>query len=106
MRLLERDSALDAAAGRRLVGRAAQAELRVSDESARRRDPSPSQQRTHQEGQVARLAGQGLTNQQFAERLFVSRHTVGDHLHKLYAKLGIASRAELGKLDLDDGDRR
>ena len=36
--------------------------------------------------------------------LFLSRHTAGYHLHKLYAKLGIASRAELWRLDLgDDG---
>jgi hypothetical protein len=41
-----------------------------------------------------------------AERLFVSRHTVGYHLHKVYAQLGIASRAELGQLDLDDDDSR
>jgi DNA-binding CsgD family transcriptional regulator len=33
----------------------------------------------------------------------MSRHTVGYHLHKVYAKLGIASRAELGRLDRGDG---
>ena len=36
----------------------------------------------------------------------MSRHTVGYHLHKVYAQLGIASRAELGQLDLDDDDSR
>jgi DNA-binding CsgD family transcriptional regulator len=34
--------------------------------------------------------------------LFLSRHTVAYHLHKVYAKLGIASRAGLRQLDLDD----
>jgi DNA-binding CsgD family transcriptional regulator len=29
----------------------------------------------------------------------MSRHTVGYHLHKVYAKLGIASRAELRQLE-------
>jgi len=33
----------------------------------------------------------------------VSRHTVGYHLHKVYAKLGIASRAELGRLEQRNG---
>jgi DNA-binding CsgD family transcriptional regulator len=38
--------------------------------------------------------------------MFLSPHTVSYHLHKVYAKLEIASRAELGKLDLgDDGAR-
>jgi hypothetical protein len=35
----------------------------------------------------------------------LSRHTVGYHLVKLYAKLSITSRAELGQLDLDDDHR-
>jgi DNA-binding CsgD family transcriptional regulator len=79
-------------------------ELQASGQTARRRDPSTREQLTPQELQVARLASQGLTNQQIAEQLFISRHTVGYHLHKLYAKLGIASRAELWRLDLgDDG---
>jgi DNA-binding CsgD family transcriptional regulator len=82
----------------------ARGELRASGETARKRDPSTLQQLTAQERQVACLAGHGLTNQQIAERLFVSPHTVGYHLHKLYAKLGIASRAELGQLDLDNVD--
>jgi DNA-binding CsgD family transcriptional regulator len=84
----------------------ASSELRASGETARSRDPSTQQQLTPQERQVARLAGQGLTNQQIAERLFISRHTVGYHLHKVYAKLNITSRAELGQLDLDDDDPR
>jgi DNA-binding CsgD family transcriptional regulator len=84
-------------------GERARGELRASGETARKRDPSTSQQLTPQELQVARLASQGLSNQEIAERLFVSRHTVGYHLHKVYAKLGIASRAHLRRLDLNGG---
>jgi DNA-binding CsgD family transcriptional regulator len=80
----------------------ARAELRASGETAPTRDPSSLTQLTPQERQVARLAAQGLANQRIAERLFVSRHTVGYHLHKVYAELNITSRAELGQLDLDD----
>jgi DNA-binding CsgD family transcriptional regulator len=84
----------------------ARAELRASGEKVRSRDPATLQQLTPQERQVASLAAQGLSNQQIADQLFVSRHTVSYHLHKVYAKLGITSRAELGRLDLEDGGSR
>jgi ATP/maltotriose-dependent transcriptional regulator MalT len=35
----------------------------------------------------------------------LSPHTVNYHLHQIYTKLGIASRADLDQQDLDDGDR-
>jgi DNA-binding NarL/FixJ family response regulator len=84
----------------------ARTELRASGETARKRDPSTRQQLTAQERQVASLAAQGLSNQQIADQLFVSRYTVSYHLHKVYAKLNITSRAELGQLDLDDDSPR
>jgi DNA-binding CsgD family transcriptional regulator len=78
------------------------AELRASGQTARRRDPGTWEQLTPQELQVVLLAGRGLTNQQIAEQLYVSRHTVGYHLHKVYAKLGITSRVELRELGFSD----
>ncbi len=44
------------------------------------------------------LAAQGLTNRAVAERLFVSPKTVEANLSRAYSKLGIRSRAELGRL--------
>jgi DNA-binding CsgD family transcriptional regulator len=82
----------------------ARAELRASGQSARRRDPSTRGQLTPQELQITRLASQGLTNQEIASQLFLSPHTVSYHLHQIYIKLGIASRADLDQLDRDDGD--
>jgi DNA-binding CsgD family transcriptional regulator len=82
----------------------ARAELRASGETAGRGEPGTRGQLTPQERQIAGLVGQGLTNQQIGDQLFLSAHTVGYHLHKIYAKLGIATRAELGVLDLADGD--
>jgi len=79
-------------------------ELRASGETARKRDPSTLDQLTPQELQVARLASQGLRNREIAAQLLISTHTVSYHLHKVFAKLRIASRAELGLLDLDDLD--
>jgi ATP/maltotriose-dependent transcriptional regulator MalT len=51
---------------------------------------------TPQELAVARLAATGLTNRQVAAELIVSVKTVEYHLAKVYAKLAIGSRAELG----------
>ena len=82
------------------------AELRASGESARSRDPAALRQLTPRELQVARLAARGLTNRLIAARLFLSAHTVGYHLHKVYAKLGITSRATLSQFDLDDDPAR
>jgi DNA-binding CsgD family transcriptional regulator len=82
----------------------ASGELRASGETARKRDPSTLDQLTPQELQVARLATQGLRNREIAAQLLISTHTVSYHLHKVFAKLRIASRAELGLLDLDDLD--
>lgn len=47
------------------------------------------------EQRVARLAADGLTNRQIAEKLFVSGRAVEFHLGNTYAKLGVSSRREL-----------
>jgi DNA-binding CsgD family transcriptional regulator len=51
---------------------------------------------TETEQRVAELAGTGMTNKQVAARLFVSPRTVQANLARVYAKLAIGSRAELG----------
>jgi DNA-binding CsgD family transcriptional regulator len=55
----------------------------------------PAAALTVQERQIAELAAVGLSNRQIGERLFLSHRTVGSHLHRLYPKLGITSRAAL-----------
>jgi DNA-binding CsgD family transcriptional regulator len=47
------------------------------------------------ERRVAELACQGLANKEIAARLYVTVRTVEAHLSKVYAKLGVRSRAEL-----------
>ena len=44
---------------------------------------------------VVRLVVEGLTNPDIADRLVVSRATVKTHLSHIYAKVGVANRAEL-----------
>lgn len=48
------------------------------------------------ERKIAELAATGLTNRQVAERSFLSPKTVEANLARVYRKLGITSRAELG----------
>jgi DNA-binding CsgD family transcriptional regulator len=50
---------------------------------------------TPQEREISELAAAGLTNKQIGERLFLSHRTVGGHLHRLFPKLGVTSRAAL-----------
>ena len=48
-----------------------------------------------QEGRVARLVAQGMTNQEVARELYVSTKTVEFHLSNIFTKLGITSRRQL-----------
>ena len=50
---------------------------------------------TAREREVATRLAQGLTNEQIAETLVLSPHTVLDHVKSLYAKVGVSSRQEL-----------
>ena len=52
---------------------------------------------TPTELQVAEITASGCTNRQVAARLYMSPKTVEAHLARIYGKLGIASRAELGR---------
>jgi DNA-binding CsgD family transcriptional regulator len=73
----------------------ARTELRATGETARKRDPSTFDDLTPQELQIARLVGEGRSNKEVAAQLFLSPRTVEYHLRKVFAKLGIGSRAEL-----------
>jgi DNA-binding NarL/FixJ family response regulator len=49
---------------------------------------------TDRELEVLRLAAQGLTNYDIAQRLYISVRTVEAHLTHVYNKLGVGSRTE------------
>ena len=63
---------------------------RVAPPAGAASDLSPTELR------VARLAAAGLTNREVAGRSFLSPKTVETNLARIYRKLGIHSRAELG----------
>jgi DNA-binding CsgD family transcriptional regulator len=60
------------------------------------RRPRAPGELTETEQRVAELAAAGLSARQIAERAFLAPKTVGNVLGRVYAKLGIHSRAELG----------
>ena len=76
----------------------ARTELQATGETARKRDPSTISRLTPQELQIARLVGAGGTNREIAAELFLSPRTIDYHLHKIFTKLGITSRADLVRL--------
>jgi DNA-binding CsgD family transcriptional regulator len=58
---------------------------------------------TSTEQRVAQLATQGLTAKQIGEAIFLSPKTVEANLTRIYSKLGIRSRAELGRVMAERG---
>ncbi|WP_406053123.1 AAA family ATPase [Kribbella sp. NBC_00889] len=73
----------------------ARRELRATGGRVRERAVAPQTALTAQEAQIARLAGDGLTNHEIGARLFLSPHTIDWHLRKVFSKLGISSRREI-----------
>ncbi|MEV0349870.1 AAA family ATPase [Nonomuraea sp. NPDC050680] len=82
--------------------RRAHGELEAAGAAAVSRSGGRLDRLTPQERQVVRLAATGLSNRQIGARLFLSPRTVGHHLYKAFPKLGVASRAQLGDLDLSE----
>jgi DNA-binding CsgD family transcriptional regulator len=76
----------------------ARRELLATGETARARMPDTRDQLTAQEGQIAQLARDGLSNPEIGARLFISPRTVQYHLRKVFAKLDISSRNQLHRV--------
>jgi DNA-binding CsgD family transcriptional regulator len=73
-------------------------ELRATGETVRKRRVETRGELTAQEGLIARLARDGLSNPEIGTRLFISPRTVQYHLRKVFIKLDIHSRSQLDRV--------
>ena len=73
----------------------AEAELRASGAKPRRARLTGLAALTASERRVAELAGQGMTNREIAQALFVTARTVEGHLTQVFRKLDVPSREGL-----------
>ena len=81
----------EAKAGR-LDAEAVAAVLAAAGHRVKRRQARPDGL-TSREVEVLRLLAQGLTNQEIADRLVISRKTASHHVEHIYTKTGTANRA-------------
>ena len=87
----------DVGAGRSLLDHRAAAVL-MAKLRAPAAAPDPTAELTDQEHAVLGLIGDGLTNRQIGERLFLAEKTVKNHVTRLLAKLGMERRVQAAVL--------
>jgi DNA-binding CsgD family transcriptional regulator/tetratricopeptide (TPR) repeat protein len=73
----------------------AETELRAAGEQTARRSAPSWETLTAQELQIVRMAGDGFSNKQIGQRLYLSPRTVSGHLYRAFPKLGISSRSQI-----------
>ena len=93
---LRRAHGMLAGMGAEAFAERARGELAATGETVRRRTVETVDDLTAQEAQIARLAADRRTNSEIGAQLFLSPRTVEWHLRKVFRKLGISSRKQLG----------
>jgi DNA-binding NarL/FixJ family response regulator len=68
------------------------ARARLAATASPQRDAADAWHLTERELEVLRLAAEGLTNRELAERLFISPKTASVHMSNLMRKLGVSDR--------------
>ncbi|MCX2924996.1 response regulator [Streptomyces sp. NEAU-W12] len=91
-------SLLDPSATTRLMAR-----LRQEKEPEEEQDALPGL--TEREREILALIGEGLTNRQIGQRLYLAEKTVKNHISRLLAKLGVERRIQAAVIATQAQDR-
>ncbi|MET7763041.1 response regulator transcription factor [Streptomyces sp. NPDC005393] len=94
-------SMLDPGATTRLMAR-------LRGDEADKRQPQALRGLTDREREILVLIGEGLTNRQIGQRLYLAEKTVKNHISRLLAKLGVERRVQAAVIATEAlaGDRR
>lgn len=85
-----------------------QAEIRIRIQRLRDSDEGLLMTLTPQENRIFELIGEGLSNRQIADKMFLAEKTVKNYVSNLFTKLGISRRTEAAALAarIDERQRR
>jgi DNA-binding CsgD family transcriptional regulator len=85
-----------------LDGQAVDAVLAAAGHRSRKRPSAPGGL-TPREIEVLELAARGATTRQVASRLGIAPKTAGNHIERIYTKIGCSSRAEAAMFAMEHG---
>jgi DNA-binding CsgD family transcriptional regulator/tetratricopeptide (TPR) repeat protein len=81
--------------GATLWAEQAGSELRAAGEQTARPSARSWETLTAQELQIVKMVGDGFSNKEIAQRLYLSPRTVSGHLYRAFPKLGVTSRSQI-----------
>jgi DNA-binding NarL/FixJ family response regulator len=95
------------AAGQSLLDPSATAKVmaRLRGEQTREPEPDALPGLTEREREILALVGEGLTNRQIGQRLYLAEKTVKNHISRLLAKLGVERRIQAAVIATQVQDR-
>ncbi|OIJ68715.1 response regulator [Streptomyces mangrovisoli] len=95
------------AAGQSLLDPSATTRLmaRLRHDQQREEEPDALPGLTDREREILALIGEGLTNRQIGQRLFLAEKTVKNHISRLLAKLGVERRIQAAVIATQAQDR-
>jgi two-component system response regulator DevR len=95
------------AAGQSLLDPSATTRLmaRLRSDQAKEEEPDTLPGLTEREREILMLIGEGLTNRQIGQRLYLAEKTVKNHISRLLAKLGVERRIQAAVIATQAQDR-
>ncbi|MFF7452453.1 MULTISPECIES: response regulator [unclassified Streptomyces] len=95
------------AAGQSLLDPSATAKVmaRLRGEQTKEPEPDALPGLTEREREILALIGEGLTNRQIGQRLYLAEKTVKNHISRLLAKLGVERRIQAAVIATQAQDR-